>query len=98
MIADIVTHTVRTNETRRTQPAGFFVRKVADVAILSKELCASSRTFAGRERSDRTAVEGNPGTGGLDRGHRLEGEAAQQIKRLTDDPADRGAQFFRGAR
>jgi hypothetical protein len=48
----IVTHTARTNETRRPQPAGFFVRKAADVAILRKELCASSRTFAGRERSD----------------------------------------------
>jgi hypothetical protein len=75
-----------TDKTRRAASAGFFVRKVADVAILSKELRASRGTFAGREGSYRTAVESDPGIGGLDRGYRLESEAAQQIKGLIDDP------------
>src|SRR5580692_7079114 len=77
---------VRTDKPTALHRRVLSVGKVADVALLSQELRASRRTFAGREGSHRAAVEGDPGIGGLDRGHRCKTEADQQIKGLTQNP------------
>ncbi len=96
-VADFVTHTARANETRRLN-CEFFREKGCRCRCPQPRIFRFAPHVRRMRRSDRTAVEGHPGTGRRDRDHRLKGEADQQIQGLMDDPAGGSFHRFLGGR
>src|SRR5215203_3669087 len=67
-------------ETHRLNPVGFSLGRVlADVIVISQELCAARRTMSGRQGSHGPAGEGDPGVGGIDRSDRRKSKEDEQV-------------------